>query len=69
MAKTNDGFVIAEKDLEMRGPGELLGNEAVGTAGVSRRQHRARSADSSKERARKRSFIWQKASNQRRRRR
>ena len=25
MAKTNDGFVIAEKDLELRGPGELLG--------------------------------------------
>jgi ATP-dependent DNA helicase RecG len=25
LADTNDGFVIAEKDLEMRGPGELLG--------------------------------------------
>jgi ATP-dependent DNA helicase RecG len=27
MAKTNDGFVIAEKDLELRGPGELLAND------------------------------------------
>lgn len=25
MEKTNDGFVIAEKDLEIRGPGEFLG--------------------------------------------
>ncbi len=25
MVKTNDGFVIAEKDLELRGPGEFLG--------------------------------------------
>ena len=25
MCKTNDGFVIAEKDLEMRGPGEFFG--------------------------------------------
>lgn len=25
LADTNDGFVIAEKDLEMRGPGEFLG--------------------------------------------
>ncbi len=25
MAETNDGFVIAEKDLELRGPGEVLG--------------------------------------------
>ena len=24
MRETNDGFVIAEKDLELRGPGELL---------------------------------------------
>jgi ATP-dependent DNA helicase RecG len=25
LADTNDGFVIAERDLEMRGPGEFLG--------------------------------------------
>jgi len=25
LAETNDGFVIAEKDLEFRGPGEFLG--------------------------------------------
>ena len=30
MAKTNDGFVIAEKDLEIRGPGELLGTRQSG---------------------------------------
>ena len=25
MTETNDGFVIAEKDLQIRGPGEFLG--------------------------------------------
>ncbi|HVQ40090.1 MAG TPA: ATP-dependent DNA helicase RecG, partial [Pyrinomonadaceae bacterium] len=30
MAQTNDGFVIAEKDLELRGPGELLGTKQSG---------------------------------------
>ncbi|HSS21712.1 MAG TPA: ATP-dependent DNA helicase RecG [Pyrinomonadaceae bacterium] len=30
MSKTNDGFVIAEKDLELRGPGELLGTRQSG---------------------------------------
>ena len=25
MRQTNDGFLIAEKDLEIRGPGEMLG--------------------------------------------
>jgi ATP-dependent DNA helicase RecG len=30
MAKTSDGFVIAEKDLEIRGPGELLGTKQSG---------------------------------------
>ncbi len=29
---TNDGFVIAEKDLELRGPGELLGTRQTGLA-------------------------------------
>lgn len=30
MAQTTDGFVIAEKDLELRGPGELLGTKQSG---------------------------------------
>jgi len=30
MTKTMDGFVIAEKDLELRGPGELFGLEQSG---------------------------------------
>ncbi|HHW4683341.1 MAG TPA: ATP-dependent DNA helicase RecG, partial [Xylella sp.] len=32
MRRTNDGFVIAEKDLELRGPGELLGTRQTGLA-------------------------------------
>ena len=30
---TNDGFVIAQKDLELRGPGDLLGTRQSGEAG------------------------------------
>lgn len=30
MRKTNDGFVIAQKDLEIRGPGEVLGTRQTG---------------------------------------
>lgn len=30
MASTNDGFVIAEKDLELRGPGEFYGTKQSG---------------------------------------
>ncbi len=30
LVKTNDGFVIAEHDLEIRGPGELLGEKQAG---------------------------------------
>jgi ATP-dependent DNA helicase RecG len=30
MAKTSNGFLIAEKDLELRGPGELLGTKQSG---------------------------------------
>ena len=30
MAKTNNGFIIAEKDLELRGPGEILGTKQSG---------------------------------------
>jgi ATP-dependent DNA helicase RecG len=30
MAQTSNGFLIAEKDLELRGPGELLGTKQSG---------------------------------------
>lgn len=33
MERTNDGFKIAEADLEMRGPGEFLGTRQSGLAG------------------------------------
>ncbi len=33
MRTTSDGFVIAEKDLELRGPGELLGTRQTGLVG------------------------------------
>jgi ATP-dependent DNA helicase RecG len=32
LRNTNDGFVIAQKDLELRGPGELLGTRQTGLA-------------------------------------
>jgi ATP-dependent DNA helicase RecG len=32
MAETNDGFVLAERDLEQRGPGEFLGTRQSGYA-------------------------------------
>ena len=32
MRSTHDGFVIAEKDLQLRGPGELLGTRQTGLA-------------------------------------
>ena len=30
MVATNDGFVIAEKDLELRGPGNIMGTQQSG---------------------------------------
>jgi ATP-dependent DNA helicase RecG len=30
MVETNDGFVLAERDLEQRGPGEFLGTRQAG---------------------------------------
>jgi ATP-dependent DNA helicase RecG len=32
LRESNDGFLIAEKDLEIRGPGELLGTKQTGVA-------------------------------------
>lgn len=32
MAETNNGFVLAERDLEQRGPGEFLGTRQSGYA-------------------------------------
>ena len=34
MRETNDGFEIARKDLEMRGPGEMLGTRQTGELGL-----------------------------------
>jgi ATP-dependent DNA helicase RecG len=44
MRQTNDGFKIAEKDLELRGPGEVLGTRQTGmmqfrVADLARDQH------------------------------
>ena len=33
LRETSDGFRIAEKDLEIRGPGELLGTKQTGDMG------------------------------------
>ena len=30
MRETNDGFIIAQRDLELRGPGEVLGLRQTG---------------------------------------
>jgi ATP-dependent DNA helicase RecG len=32
LCNSNDGFAIAQKDLELRGPGELLGTRQTGLA-------------------------------------
>ncbi len=34
MSETNDGFVLAEKDLQQRGPGEFLGTRQSGFSGL-----------------------------------
>lgn len=34
MTRTNDGFVIAQKDMELRGPGELFGFRQTGEAAI-----------------------------------
>ena len=33
MRQTDNGFILAEKDLELRGPGELLGTKQTGDIG------------------------------------
>lgn len=35
MRQTNDGFILAEKDLELRGEGEILGTRQSGTPGFN----------------------------------
>jgi len=30
LRETNDGFIVAQRDLELRGPGELLGTKQTG---------------------------------------
>ena len=30
MTQTNDGFLVAQKDLELRGPGDLMGTRQSG---------------------------------------
>ena len=32
LTQTNDGFVIAEKDMELRGPGDIFGTRQSGSA-------------------------------------
>ena len=32
LRQSHDGFMIAEKDLELRGPGEILGTQQTGIA-------------------------------------
>jgi ATP-dependent DNA helicase RecG len=34
LRQTCDGFIIAEKDLALRGPGEILGTQQTGIAGM-----------------------------------
>jgi len=34
LRQTNDGFTIAQKDLELRGPGEVLGTQQAGIANM-----------------------------------
>ena len=34
LRQSNDGFVIAERDLQLRGPGEVLGTRQAGAVGL-----------------------------------
>ena len=42
MRETNDGFRIAEEDLRLRGPGEMLGTKPVGRRDIPGRGARGR---------------------------
>ena len=42
MVRTQNGFELAELDLQQRGPGEFFGTRQAGSAGVSRGQSGAR---------------------------
>ncbi len=55
MVRTNDGFQIAELDLELRGPGEFFGTHQAGMPRFRRRQPHPRPADSGSRQARSRS--------------
>ena len=68
MAKTNDGFVIAEKDLELRGPGELLGTRQSGLPEF-RVANLVRDQKFLEARARKPTSFWRKANSRRKPRR
>ena len=34
LCESNDGFVISQKDLEQRGPGDIIGTRQSGDAGI-----------------------------------
>jgi ATP-dependent DNA helicase RecG len=44
LRETNDGFAVAQKDLELRGPGEVLGTRQTGEAELRVADH-VRDAD------------------------
>ena len=39
MVRTNDGFKIAELDLELRGPGKFFGTRRAGATQLPSRKH------------------------------
>ena len=60
MAETTDGFVIAEKDLELRGPGDFFGTRQSGLPPAAGRRPAARSRPDGASRARRPSATWRK---------
>ena len=51
MAASTDGFVLAEKDLEIRGAGEVFGERQAGWSDLKLGRHPARRADRASRRA------------------